>query len=197
MTPSCASTVAGNRSSPGGGEGCREAAVGGQLEPNVRAGAPNVNGLPSWKFSKFPRRGSRTCNDTLLGALLASASDSEGVPQPVHARARPPSAPCGTQEPPLVAPSARRCTAAQSISAQRTATEWRRAAHAHAGALSSMRSRLGCPALGQDHGGCGQLDTEPNEKWAKREAACRPKPHEVDASLPGGGPLRCRGRPSQ
>ena len=72
----------------------------------------------------------------------------------------------------MTCPSARRCTAAQSISAQRTATEWRRAAHphAHADALSSMRSRLGCPALAQDHGGCAQLDTEPHEKWAKQLA---------------------------
>ena len=128
------------------------------------------NGLAIMLILKLRAASSRTCNDTLLGALLASASDSEGVPQPVHARARPPSAPCGTQEPPLVAPSARRCTAAQSISAQRTATEWRRAAHAHADALCSMRSRLGCPALGQDHGGSGQLDTEPHEKWAKQLA---------------------------
>ena len=113
------------------------------------------NGLAIMLILKLRAASSRTGNDTLLGALLASASDSEGVPQPVHARARPPSAPCGTQELPLVAPSARRCTAAQSISAQRTETEWRRAAHAHADALCSMRSRLGCPALGQDHGGWG------------------------------------------
>ena len=64
-----------------------------------------INGLPFrfMEILKVPAASSRTCNDTLLGALLASASDSEGVPQPVHARARPPSAPCGTQEPPLVA----------------------------------------------------------------------------------------------
>ena len=129
-----------------------------------------INGLPFMQILKVPASTSRTCNDTLLGALLASASDSEGVPQPVHARARPPSAPCGTQELPLVAPSARRCTAAQSISAQRTETEWRRAEHAHADALCSMRSRLGCPALAQDHGGSAQLDTEPHEKWAKQLA---------------------------
>ena len=62
-----------------------------------------INRLPFMQILIVPAASSRTCNDTLLGALLASASDSEGVPQPVHARARPPSAPCGTQEPPLEA----------------------------------------------------------------------------------------------